>query len=395
MILNTLTFVFVSIITQQSETEQRQAALFVDIEKYLINKERPQIWNGNVTTDALKDLLQRVLGNPGADKFIRNYQNEHGEWHSAETADPNMVPYVETILAGAVGTASARILISSVTEDENLKFEDLIDVARESKELLLLNKKLKQQSAELKKATDELKEANEKLLTLDREKDVFISTVTHELRTPITSIRSFSEILYDNEDLSREEQADFLKIIVRETERISRLISQVLDLEKLQSGTSKLEFKLESLTQIAKESVDSLTQQAIEKKLNLVYHANGSEIFWKLNKDRITQVMINLLSNAIKYHDKPSGDINMHLSADNEIAKIIVSDNGPGMEKAYYEKVFEKFYQIRKKDNIKEKGVGLGLAITKSIVDKHNGKITIESEPGSGTVISVHLPKIN
>ena len=394
MFLNTLTYILVSIYTKQSETERRQAALFVDIKKYLVNEERPQIWNGNISTDALKDLLQRVLGNPGADKFICDYQQVHGNWQSAETANPKMIPYVETVLASAVGTASARILISSVTEDEKLKFEDLIDVARESKELLLLNKKLKQQSEELEKATDELKKANEKLLMLDSEKDIFISTVTHELRTPITSIRSFSEILYDNEDLTREEQAEFLKIIVRETERISRLISQVLDLEKLQSGTSKLEFKLENLTKIAIEATDSLNQQALEKNLQLDCQTDENDIFWNLNKDRITQVIINLLTNAIRYHDKPSGKITLHVSANSKFAMIKVSDNGPGMEKAYYEKVFEKFYQIRKKDNIKDKGVGLGLAITKSIVDKHYGQITIDSNPGNGTTISVNLPKI-
>ena len=233
-------------------------------------------------------------------------------------------------------------------------------------------------------------------MALDKEKDIFISTVTHELRTPITSIRSFSEILHDNEDLSREEQDEFLKIIVRETERISRLISQVLDLEKLQSGTSKLEFKRENLNQIIREVTDSMQQQAIEKNLKLVCQTGEKEIFWNLNRDRITQVIINLLSNAIKYHDKPAGEIRLHVSADHETAIITVSDNGPGMEKAYYEKVFEKFYQIRKKDNIKETGVGMGLAITKSIVEKHGGKIEIKSKPGEGTQISLSLPqKIN
>ena len=392
--LNLLTYLSVSIFTAQSAIGQQQAELFVNVDNYPASGDGPSVWKGTAKTDDLKQLLNRVLGEVGAANAVHHYERIHGDWQAGNQGDSNRISYVETVLAGAVGIASARILISSVAEEEDLKLEDLLTVARESKELLMLNKQLKSQSEVLERTTTELTTANARLKMLDKEKDLFISTVTHELRTPITSIRSFAEILYDNPDLSSDEKAEFLEIIVRETERISRLISEVLDLEKLQSGTVKLALSEESITHLIADAVASVKQLAIEKNLTMVNEAVEHDFLARIDRDRLTQVLINLLSNAIKYHDKENGVIKVKASTEGHQLVISVADNGPGMEREQYEKVFQKFYQIRKKDNIKDKGVGLGLAISRSIVDLHGGNIKISSVIGAGTEISISLPTL-
>ncbi|MGB3467185.1 MAG: ATP-binding protein, partial [Cyclobacteriaceae bacterium] len=394
LFINTIVYVFVSVFTRQEQIERIQADKFINIDNYLKKGDNQMYQSGEIAVEPIVDLLERVLGKAGADSALLTFKKNRNIENEALIANAQLVAYTETVLASAIGTASARILISSVVAKEDFTFDDLLGVAKESGELLSLNKRLKQQSEELKAATSELKKANERLLALDKEKDLFISTVTHELRTPITSIRSFCEILYDNEDLPRDEQTKFLEIIVRETERISRLITQVLDLEKLQSGASQLEIRNENISRLVEEAIASVRQAAIEKNLNLTCRTTEKEIFWNVNRDRLTQVMVNLLSNAIKYHDKVAGKIIADLVVTDGHLQITVSDNGPGMAEEFQEKVFEKFYQIRKKDNIKGKGVGLGLAISKSIVEKHQGKITIERASGGGTIVRIVLPEL-
>ena len=389
--LNSLSYVVVSVLFPQGKDERKQAEIFVDINKYSQDKNRVSIWKGVARVGDLTVLMENVLGKSRTQQAILYYSHIHGPWIDEESVQGKMVPYVETILSGAVGAASARILVSSTVKEEELDLKDVISVVKESQELLELNKKLKSQSETLEKTTEKLVKANLQLKAIDREKDSFISTVTHELRTPITSIRSFAEILFDNPDLGDEEKSNFLEIIVRETERMSRLISEVLDLEKLASGVLQLNLTSESLVDIVNESVENVQQWAQEKNIMIVKNQNP-EINVQLDRDRIIQVLVNLLSNAIKYHDKSSGTIEVTTKVEDQGVLITVSDDGPGIAIEYQDKIFQKFYQIRKRDNLKDKGTGLGLAITKSIIEMHGGKINVRSELGKGTEMTIILP---
>ena len=138
-------------------------------------------------------------------------------------ADTDLVEFAEKLLAGAIGAASARIMVSSVVKGEEISQEGLLSILDETSQVIEYSHRLELKSRELEEATDKLQKANLRLRELDRLKDEFVSTVSHELRTPLTLIRSFSEILQDNPELIQSERQKFLDIVVRETERLTRL----------------------------------------------------------------------------------------------------------------------------------------------------------------------------
>jgi signal transduction histidine kinase len=150
------------------------------------------------------------------------------------------------LLAGAIGAASARVMISSIVMGEVLSIEEVMTILDESTQVIEYSRRLEQKSRELEAASAELREANNRLRELDRLKDEFISTVTHELRTPLTSIRAFSEILLANPDMEVEQRSKFLGIIVKESERLTRLINQVLDMAKIDSD--RVEWRIDRLS---------------------------------------------------------------------------------------------------------------------------------------------------
>ena len=150
-----------------------------------------------------------------------------------------LVQFAETTLAGTIGGASARIMVASTVKEDTLTLDEVRSMLDDASQVIAYSHELRQKSQELMTATSELRAANERLQELDRLKDDFISTVTHELRTPLTSIRAFSEILHDNPDLDAAEREKFLGIVIQESERLTRLINQVLDLAKLESGRAE------------------------------------------------------------------------------------------------------------------------------------------------------------
>ncbi len=147
--------------------------------------------------------------------------------------------FAERQLAGAIGAASARIMIASVLREEMHDIDEVTRILDEASQLVVYSRRLEEKSKELEAATSELTAANERLKELDKLKDDFMATVSHEIRTPLTSIRSFSEILRDNPELDLEERHEFISIIVQESERLSRLINDILDLAKMEAGTTE------------------------------------------------------------------------------------------------------------------------------------------------------------
>ena len=151
---------------------------------------------------------------------------------------PRSSPISERQLAGAIGAASARIMVASVLREEMHDIDEVVQILDEASQLVVYSRQLEQKSRELEAATADLRAANERLKELDKMKDDFMATVSHEVRTPLTSIRSFSEILRDNPDLDADQRQEFISIIVQESERLSRLINDILDLAKMEAGTS-------------------------------------------------------------------------------------------------------------------------------------------------------------
>ncbi len=201
----------------------------------------------------------------------------------------------------------------------------------EASQVIATSHELKQKSQELMHATAELRAANERLQELDRMKDDFVSTVTHELRTPLTSIRAFSEILHDNPELDADERQKFLNIIIQESERLTRLINQVLDLAKLESGRAEWQVSDVDLKGVIEDSIDATGQLFRAGNVALEMHLPAEARLAHADRDRLVQVLINLLSNAVKFVRPDEGRVSVRLSDHAGSLRVEVADNGPGI----------------------------------------------------------------
>jgi signal transduction histidine kinase len=392
MIANIGAYVLVSLIGRQSAEEHRQASLFVDVFKR--DADRMRFWRGTASVPALQAMLSRFLGESGADEAFAQYARAKGiRWpHDDLAADGELVHYVETQLAGAIGAASARIMMASTVKEEALTLEEVREVLTEAQQVVMFSQQLQQKSRELEAATTELKNANEQLKELDRMKDDFVSTVSHELRTPLTSIRAFSEILRDDPYMELNERRNFLDIISKESERLTRLINQVLDLAKIESG--KLEWNVSDvdLRQVVSDSLNATSQLFHDEGVRVEISLPVSVAPVTADFDRFIQVMINLLSNAAKFCDKTRGLVEVKLTQEAECLRVDVRDNGKGISPKDQTIIFEKFGQAGDVLTDKPQGTGLGLPISRQIVEHFGGKLWVESKLGKGATFSFTVP---
>jgi signal transduction histidine kinase len=341
----------------------------------------------------LSGLLGRFLGPDRAKEALNVYAVERGFGTvHALPADAALVHYVESLLAGAIGSASARVMVASVVQEEPLGLDEVLHIIDEASQVLAYSRQLEQKSRELEYATAELREANERLKELDRLKDDFVSTVSHELRTPLTSIRAFSEILNDNPQLDPRERARFLGIIIKESERLTRLISQILDLSKIEAGSAEWRLSQVDMKEAVEDAVAATEQLFLEKNVQLDVRVPESVPTVFADRDRILQVLLNLLSNAAKFCARDSGRTEVRLARDVDALRVDVRDNGPGISDKDQRVIFEKFRQAGDTLTDKPQGTGLGLAISRQIIAHFGGKLWVESEPGRGSTFSFTLP---
>lgn len=390
MLVNISGLVFGSILSRPDAIEQVQGSQFVNV----LERERHDgdslLWRGVVETTDLYELLARFLGPQRAsDAFDRYASDYHGY---PLQADSRLIHYTERLLAGAIGAASARVMISSIVMGEVLSIEEVMTILDESTQVIEYSRRLEQQSRELEAASVELRKANDRLRELDRLKDEFISTVTHELRTPLTSIRAFSEILLTNPDMDEEQRTKFLGIIVKESERLTRLINQVLDMAKIDSGQIEWYTEDIDLRALIEDAIAATSQLFRDKAVTLRHELGAQPVTIRGDHDRLTQVVINLLSNAVKFCPEQSGAVVIRLRPTLNHWRLEVSDNGPGIAPDQHQLVFEKFHQVSDSHSGKPKGTGLGLPISQKIVEHHRGRIWVESELGQGATFIVELP---
>jgi signal transduction histidine kinase/CheY-like chemotaxis protein len=243
---------------------------------------------------------------------------------------------------------------------------------------------------ELKTALDHLRSAHEELRRADQHKTNFLANVSHELRTPLTSIRSFAEILLqfpDEETASREE---FLQIIASESDRLSRLIDDLLDLAKMDLGRVEWSFSSVELPSLLSFCVRSVAPLAHDKRLSLRLEVARDLPPVRADRDRIAQVLNNLLSNALKFTHE--GAVTVGGASCGDEVRVYVSDTGPGIPPDERERIFEKFHQVTGSDQAKPAGSGLGLAICAEIVANHGGRIWVTDAPGAGSTFQFTLP---
>jgi signal transduction histidine kinase len=385
LLFNVGCYLYFSISSKASSIEHNQAVIFVDIFEYSGLLENSSIWRGTAYLPDIQLLLSNFFGEKRSEKVLRLFAQKNKINLKNATADPRLVTYTEKLLAGVVGTASARIMISSISKEEKISTEEVISILKSSQELLSANKSLRKKSVELEKATSELKDANEILQRTDKLKDDFLTTVAHEIRTPLTSIRALSEIVFDNPDMDLDEREHFLGTVVKETDRLSRLINQVLDLEKYESGKQILNTEEVDIQDIIKDSVDALFQQAKEKGVKIVFIPDHFAPRFEADKDKLIQVVVNLLSNAIKFCQPEKGEITIATHYVEGCIYTSIQDNGAGIDKKFQRLIFDKFFQAEDQTIKKPRGSGLGLAISKKIIELHNGQIWLESQVGRGS----------
>ncbi|MCX8092828.1 MAG: PAS domain S-box protein [Candidatus Goldbacteria bacterium] len=262
-----------------------------------------------------------------------------------------------------------------------------------------------------KKAEENLKLSYEKLKEIDIIKTNFISMVSHDLRTPLTAINGFLSLMLGGAagELTSQ-QKEYLEIIKNNSERLLNLINDLLDMNRIETGRFTIEKHTGDIGRVIDKVIKELTSFAAQKNIKIINESTGQKIFCDIDENRIAQVIINLITNSIKFSPENTniilgfkeingGDIKipesmqMPQSKKNRYILIYEKDSGRGIEKEHLEKIFEKFYQIKQTDSTRQKGLGLGLPISKSIIEAHNGIIWAESEGiGKGTTFKILLP---
>lgn len=395
MLCNLLCYCIISVYARLSVQEIYQARLFVDIfdkDTNLLSEGRG-VWKGHTPYREIETLVENFLGQERAQFLLRSYAKRHDIVLNQPLADPRMISFSEKILSGIIGSASARFMIGNIVrEKEEVTLHEVLAIVKESQQVLELNKELKRKSIELSRATELLIQANEQLMKMDLLKDEFLYTVTHELRTPLTSIRALSEIVYDNPDMEEEQRQQYLEAVVSEIERLSHLITQVLNLERYESGRQKLDIAATDLRGLVAATITALLPLARDKGVRLEQLLPEQECIAYVDKDLIQQAVYNLVANAIKFAPEQGGWVKATLLCPGEdTLRLTVSDNGPGIPAEMREQIFDKFFQAKNQTLKKPAGTGLGLAICKKIMQMHQGTISVAGEEGA--VFTMCLPR--
>jgi len=220
----------------------------------------------------------------------------------------------------------------------------------------------------------------------------FVANVSHELRTPLTTIKSYTETLLDGTLDDRETAMRFLSIVDSETDRMNRLVRDLLRLSRLDHKQEKWTIKECNILALLNAVITKVDITARQKQLRLnVLYAEGQDIRVLIDRDSFEQVLMNVLSNAIKYTER-GGHIDIDAFVKNSLVHICVRDTGIGIPETELPRIFERFYRVEKARSRAMGGTGLGLAITKQIVEEHGGTIEAASKEGEGTTITIKLP---
>ncbi len=408
-------FVLVSSLRPPNAAEATQASAYVDALKPG-RRNRLPLWRGSAEVAELRALAERFLGAERTRRAFTEFARARGlTAPESLPADARTVAFAETLLSGAIGGASARVMVASVTEEEQLGVDEVLNILDEASQVRAYSHELEQKSRELEAATAELRAANERLQELDRLKDDFMSSVTHELRTPLAAIRAFSEILHDDPEIELGERKRFLGILVSETERLSRLVNQVLDLAKIESGHADWLSEPLDLREVITRAAETTGQLIAGRGAALVLDLDADAAPGPLadpdraadappdpacpylvqaDRDRLMQVLVNLLSNAAKFVPTLDGRVEVRLRRLGEWLCVAVSDNGPGIPESDVELVFEKFRQAAGGGE-KPIGTGLGLPISRQIIENFGGRIWAEPASPTGARLCFELPAIN
>lgn len=394
LFFNTSVYATLSVSFKGNYRERNYAEMYVEIDKYINHHENAFVWKGTAYIKDIQKVLERFLGSKKTERAMSIFRLKYKVPKDTTMADARFIKFAENLLTGHIGTASAKILIASVSKEDKISLPEVLKILEESKENIIINKKLIESSNELKKLSAQLQLANDSLLKKDQQKDEFLDTVTHELRTPITAIRASSEILYDDDDLPEEMKKQFLHNIISESDRLNRLIDKILDLEKFESGKQTLSLQECNVFLTINKAIEPLKQLISSKNIYLDWEFKKEVLLGVYDEERIMQVVTNLVGNAIKFCHPTEGLIMTRVHLNNQGIEIEVFNNGNHVHEDECIAIFDKFYQSNNQTVKKPLGSGLGLAISKQIIEAHGGKIGVRNLDGGVSFFFV-IPEVS
>ncbi|AKB85464.1 sensor histidine kinase [Methanococcoides methylutens] len=254
-----------------------------------------------------------------------------------------------------------------------------------------LEDEVQSKTSELEKSNEYLQNANRKLKELDRLKNDFVSMVSHELKTPLTAMKTSSEFMKETE-CDPEVKEEMLDLIIRNIDRQSRMVDDLLDISRIESGRMKFNPEDVNIREIIETSLQTVEKQAKDKGINLKVGYPQESLTIRTDKDKLIRVFVNLLTNAIKFTPH-EGDVEISVTDTGDNIQASIKDNGIGIPPEKRDKIFDKFYQVDSTATRKAGGTGLGLAIIKGIIDGQGGNIFVESDNGKGSTFTFRLPK--
>jgi Na+/proline symporter/nitrogen-specific signal transduction histidine kinase len=384
LFLNSATLVVVSLLSTQSALERLQSTLFVDVFRRG-GRVDPNFIRGSATAMDLFFVAQRVLGAERATALFEGMPRDGTE------PSPDFIGRLERELAGSIGAASAHVMLGKVVSGDAVSLEEVMQMADETQQAIEYSQELERTSSQLRSTAEKLEEANQQLRELDSQKDEFLSQVSHEVRTPMTSIRSFSEILLEEKRLNEDERKRFVSTIHQESLRLTKLLDEILDLAALERGERGWEnapIDAEAALDRALEVCQALARQ---RGMMLKVGARSGSVVVSGEADRLCQVLINLISNAVKYNDADDPVVEVRSALTGKGYTIEVLDNGPGIAKGERKLIFEKFARGAA-GNAAQPGAGLGLAISRQIVTRMNGRLELVPGTGRGACFRITLP---
>lgn len=386
--LNSAAFAILSILSFPGPVERVQGAVFVNV--FDLDARGGGLgWSrGQPEPEALLEMAQRILGEEPALAFFEAEARAQGKAGYLPDPTPDMVSALERRLAGAVGAATAHAMISPLFGHATVTVEDLMAVANETAQIMEYSARLEAQQDQLSRTARQLGEANALLTQLSAQKDAFLSQISHELRTPMTSIRAFSEILTEG-GLEAGQVQGYGSIIHEEAIRLTRLLDDLLDLSVLEHGKVQLNIATVELSGLIDQALAAGAHIRPDRHFEIIRNRLHEALHLTTDPDRLVQILINLISNARKYCDAALPRLQIVVRSRAGRVTIDVIDNGSGVAKSHQPIIFEKFTRLA--DANRSGGAGLGLAICKEIAQNLGG--TIAYLPGrKGGAFRLTLP---
>jgi Na+/proline symporter/nitrogen-specific signal transduction histidine kinase len=388
LFLNAGAFFTVSVFSFPAPLERLQGAQFVNVYE---RAEGARGWTHSAAeAEDLLIMAQRILGGDVAQRFFQSEARAQGKAGFLPDTTPEFIEALERRLSASVGSATAHAMVGQIVGGSMVSVEDLMAVANETAQIMEYSNRLEAKSEELSRTARQLREANEKLTKLSVQKDAFLGQISHELRTPMTSIRAFSEILRDGEDLPEAERQKYAAIIQDEAIRLTRVLDDLLDLSVLENGQVSLNSRSANLHDLIDTALRAAGATAPGRAFTILRDPMSEHVGLTTDTDRLTQVFINLISNARKYCDAPRPELRIRVQEQGAEVEVDFIDNGSGIDKENQALIFEKFARLG--DQTRAGGAGLGLAICREVMVNLGG--TISYLPGQGgAAFRVRLPR--